>query len=48
MSIIAQLMNSSTAAVIASGAKQSRLFATDSGLPRFARNDVVMLTRYGG
>jgi hypothetical protein len=47
---VTYLIKSLTHAVIArSGAKKkSRLCAAPAGLPRYAHNDVVMLTRYGG
>jgi hypothetical protein len=49
MNQIAHLIKIFTLAVIASGAtKQSRQCAAYAGLPRCARNDVVMLVRYGG
>jgi hypothetical protein len=50
MTNITHLIKTFTHAVIArSGAtKQSRLCAAPAGLPRYARNDVVMLARYGG
>jgi hypothetical protein len=50
MNQIAHLIKSLTHTVIArSGAtKQSRQCAAYAGLPRCARNDVVMLARYEG
>jgi hypothetical protein len=39
MNQITHLIKTFTLAVIASEARQSRLFAASAGLPRFARND---------